>query len=42
MVASREPMKTWMRSLGLTIAVARANEKGCTVGKVDMAPFDKL
>jgi len=35
-------MKTWIRSFGLAIAVARAKESGCTVGKVDMAAFEML
>lgn len=33
-------MKTWIKSLGDAMAVARANMRGCTVGKVDIAPFE--
>jgi len=33
-------MKTWMRSFGEAIAVANANDRGCTVGKVDIAAFE--
>lgn len=31
-----------MNSLGLVIAVANANDSGWTVGKVEIAAFDKL
>lgn len=40
MAASREPMKTCIKSFGDVIAVARANCSGSTVGNVDIAPFD--
>lgn len=40
--AIRLPIKTWMRSLGEVIAVAAANARGWTVGKVDMAALLKL
>lgn len=42
MLANLLPMKTWMSSLGLVIAVASAKESGWTVGKVDIAALDKL
>ena len=38
--ASRLPMNTWISSFGETIAVAAPYINGCTVGKVDIAPFD--
>ncbi len=42
MTASRDPMKMAINSLGVAAAVARANIKGCTVGNVEMAPFEIL
>ena len=33
-------MKTAIANLGVAIAVANANISGCTVGKVEIAPFD--
>lgn len=42
MTASREPINIAIRSLGVAAAVAAANTSGCTVGKVDMAPFEML
>ena len=39
--ANLDPIKIWMSSLGVTIAVAKANMRGSTVGKVDIAPFDR-
>ena len=40
MAASRDPMKTCIKSFGDVIAVARANCSGSTVGNVDIAPLD--
>ena len=40
MAASLEPMKIWTINFGVTIAVASAYIKGCTVGKVEIAPFE--
>jgi len=34
-------MKTWMRSFGEAMAVARAKESGCTVGNVDIAALER-
>ena len=42
MTASRDPIKTAIKSLGVAAAVAAANISGCTVGKVDIAPFEIL
>ena len=39
--AIREPMKTCISSFGEAINVASAKDKGCTVGKVDIAALDK-
>lgn len=33
-------MNTWIKSFGVAIAVARAYVSGCTVGTVDIAPFE--
>lgn len=38
--ANLDPMKMWMSSLGVTIAVAKAYMAGCTVGNVEIAPFE--
>lgn len=38
--ASLDPMNTWIKSFGVAIAVARAYVSGCTVGTVDIAPFE--
>ena len=38
--ANLDPMKMWISNLGVTIAVAKANMAGSTVGKVEIAPFD--
>lgn len=38
--ASRVPMKIWIISFGVTIAVARANIEGLTVSKVEIAPLE--
>lgn len=42
MTASRDPTKMAIKSFGVAAAVAIANIKGCTVGKVDIAPFEIL
>lgn len=42
MTASRDPINMAIRSLGVAAAVAAANMSGCTVGNVDMAPFEML
>ncbi len=39
--ANRVPMKIGMISLGVAAAVAIANMRGVTVGKVEIAPLDK-
>ena len=38
--ANLDPTKIGISSLGVTIAVAKANMRGSTVGKVEIAPFD--
>ena len=38
--ANLDPTKIWISNLGVTIAVAKANMAGSTVGKVEIAPFD--
>ena len=40
--ASRDPMNIAIRSFGVAAAVAAANISGCTVEKVDIAPFEML
>jgi len=42
MTASREPMNIAINNFGVAAVVAMANIKGCTVGKVDIAPFEML
>lgn len=42
MTASLEPMNIAINSLGVAAAVAIANIRGCTVGKVEIAPLEIL
>ena len=40
--ASLDPMKIAINNFGVAAAVAVANISGCTVGNVEMAPFEML
>lgn len=40
MTASLDPTNIAINNFGVAAKVARANVKGCTVGNVDIAPFD--
>ena len=42
MTASLDPMKIAINNFGVAAAVAAANISGCTVGNVEMAPFEML